>query len=160
MNKTFSACFGLVCLAVASALVAAPAPKLILPAVPELGTNIRSLPDMLSWQLVSRTQVLPCFEVTVGQTDYTVAVEGKKHRVAWVSSQATMFVTPENFSVRTKVGDVVAKYPNKLVEEEGFGSFVPLPSGWNALVVREGKLDPNARVLLFFKRDVVPERTE
>ncbi|MBE2213444.1 MAG: hypothetical protein IAE82_06200 [Opitutaceae bacterium] len=143
-----------------AALAAAPAPKLILPAVPELGTTIRALPDMLSWQLVSRTQVLPCFEVTVGQTDYTVAVEGKKHRVAWVSSQATMFVTPENFSIRTKVADVLAKYPDKLVQEEGFGGFVPLPSGWNALVVREGKLDPNARVILYFRRAVTPEPTE
>lgn len=158
--KHVSAWFALVCLVAATAFAAAPAPKLILPAVPELGTNIRALPDLLSWQLVSRTQVLPCFEVTVGQTDYTVAVEGKKHRVAWVSSQASLFVTPENFSVRTKVADVLAKFPDTMVQEEGFGSFVPLPSGWNALVQREGKVDPNARVILFFRRDVVPAKTE
>lgn len=129
------------------------APRVNLPTVPELGTTIRSLPDMLSWQLVSRTKVLPCFEIQVGDTEYTVAVEGKKHRVVWVSSQATMFVTPENFSIRTKVSDVLAKYPNAVVDEEGFGSFVPLPSGWSALLVREGKVDPNSRVLLFFKRE-------
>lgn len=152
--------FSALCLAAVAAFAAAPAPKLILPAVPELGTNIRAIPDLLSWQLVSRSQVLPCFDVTVGSTDYTVAFEGKKRRIVWVSSQATMFVTPENFSIRTKVGDLLAKYPNALVEEEGFGSFIPLPSGWSALVMREGKLDPNAKVILFFRRDVVPAKTE
>jgi hypothetical protein len=136
------------------------AAKLILPEVPALGTALRTLPDLLSWQLVSRTSVLPCFDVTVGQIDYTVAVERKKRRVVWVSTQGTMFVSPENFSVRTKVSDVLAKYPDALVTEEGFGSFVPLPSGWSALVVREGKLDPDARVQLFFKRDVPPEPKE
>ena len=158
--KKVTAWFGLFCLATVAALAAPQAPKLILPAVPELGTTLRNVPDLLSWQLVSRTQVLPCFDVTVGQNDYTVAFEGKKRRVVWVSSQATMFVTPENFSIRTKVADVLAKYPNALVDEEGFGSFVPLPSGWSALVVREGKLDPNARVILFFKREVAPAKAE
>ena len=153
---TWIACL---CLAVLTAYGApAVAPRVNLPAVPELGTTIRSLPDMLSWQLVSRTRVLPCFEIQVGNTEYTVAVEGKKHRVVWVSSQATMFVTPENFSIRTKVSDVLAKYPNAVVEEEGFGSFVPLPSGWSALLVREGKVDPNSRVLLFFKRELEPKK--
>ncbi len=156
MKKVFwIACLSLVTVA----LFAAPAsPRLNLPAVPELGTTLRSLPDQLSWQLVSRSKVLPCFDIQVGDTAYTVAVEGKKHRVVWVSSQATMFVTPEKVSIRTRVGDLLATYPNKLVEEEGFGSYVPLPSGWSALVVREGKLDPNARVSLFFKREVAPEK--
>lgn len=158
--KKITLSIGFLCLAAAALFAAPAAPKLTLPSVPELGTNIRALPDMLSWQLVSRTQVLPCFEATVGPSDYTIAVEGKKHRVAWVSSQATMFVTPENFSIRTKVGDVLAKFPDTLVEEEGFGSFVPLPSGWNALVVREGKLDPNTRVILFFKRESAPVKKE
>lgn len=163
--KKVSAWIGILCFVAVAAFAAAPAPKLILPAVPELGTTIRTVPDLLSWQLVRGTStegatVLPCFDVTVGQIDYTVAVEGKKHRVVWVSSQATMFVTPENCSVRTKVGDLMAKYPNTLVVEEGFGSYVPLPSGWNALVLREGKLDPAARALLYFKREAAPQKKE
>ncbi len=136
------------------------ATKLTLPSVPELGTTLRTLPDLLSWQLVSRTSVLPCFDVTVELIDYTVAIDGKKKRVVWVSTQATQFVSPENFSIRTKVGDLMAKFPNAVVTEEGFGSFVPLPSGWSALVQREGKIDPNARVQLFFKREVAPEKKE
>ena len=146
------------CLSALTVFGAPPAPRVPLPAVPELGTQLRSLPDLLSWQLVTRDKVLPCFDVAVGDVDYTVAVEARKRRVVWVSSQATMFVTPENLSIRTKVADVLAKYPNQLVEEEGFGSFVPLPSGWSALLVREGKMDPNARVILFFKRAVEPEK--
>lgn len=149
-----SLCFA----AVVAVFAAPPAPRVNLPSVPELGTTIRSLPDMMSWQLVSRSKVLPSFDITVGDVDYTVAIQGKKHRVVWVSSQATMFVTPENFSIRTKVSDVLAKYPDALVNEEGFGSFVPLPSGWSALVLREGKLDPNARVQLFFRREVDPAK--
>ena len=152
---TWIACVFLAALGLSGAPAA---PRLNLPAVPELGTTIRSLPDLLSWQLVSRSRVLPCFDITVGNVDYTVAVEGKKHRVVWVSTQATMFVTPENFSVRTRVGDLLDKYPKALVEEEGFGSFVPLPSGWSALVLREGKLDPNAKVQLFFRREVQAQK--
>lgn len=145
----------LFCLAASTVFAA---PRLMLPAVPELGTTLRSVPDMLSWQLVSRSHVLPCFDVTVGQVDYTVAFEGKRRRVVWVSTQGTMFVSPENLSVRTRVGELLERYPGALVEEEGFGSFVPLPSGWSALVQREGKVDPNARVLLFFRREVAPAK--
>lgn len=150
--------FPMLCLAAAVAFAAPAAPRLSLPEVPELGTTIRALPDLMSWQLVNRTRVLPCFDITVGDTDYVVAIEGKKHRVVWVSTQSPMFVTPEKVSVRTKVGDLLAQYPDKLVNEEGFGSFVPLPSGWSALVLREGKLDPNAHVQLFFRRDVAPQK--
>ena len=142
-------CFSLVSLSVS----AIDRPRLSLPDVPKLGSQLRDLPKTQAVELVNSGTLAPSYTVEVKGIEYVIAVSRDSGNVLFVSTESGKFKTPEGFAMTNTIGELLAKHPDGKRTETGWGSYVLFPSGWAAFETVDGTHDPKSHVRFFFRRE-------
>lgn len=133
-----------------------PLPRLPLSKLPELNSILQNLPEPRGGDLVNSGTIAHSYEVIVDEIPWRVAVQMKSPglgRVIMLKTLSPRFTSADGATTQTLVSDLKAKYPSSLYHEQGWGSWIELPSGISAfLCVEESKLTPESRVEFFFSR--------
>lgn len=87
--------------------------------------------------VVSPSQTYDSYKLTAGDTQFTVGYDSKK-RIRWISTVDASFSTPDKIRVGDSLAKVLAVAPGGIRAEVGWAWFVPLPSGWNAMISKPG----------------------
>ena len=136
----------------ALALNAAQPASIALPSVPELGDTLRDLPKAQTLELANSGALAPSYSAEIDGIEYFIAVS-KDSKVILIWTKSEKFKTPEGFAIGNTIGELLGKFPQGKRKENGWGSYVLLPSGWGAFEALDGNHNPESRILHFFKRD-------
>lgn len=134
--------------------------------VPRLHERLHDLPPACVVTVAASAQTWPAYDARVGDVRFIVGVDANA-RVRFVATRDPNFVSPEGLRVGDHAVRAEAAAPAAaVVREVGWGHYIPLPSGWNALIddsrMDGGTVDlnlgtkpltPDARVTMFFMRD-------
>ena len=129
--------------------------------LPKLGDVLADLPEARTGTLVSPSQTYKSYKTVIDGVEYTLGID-RESRVRYVATTDAAF-RADGLKMGDSMEAVMRAAPGaSLVMENGWGSFVPLPSGWRAFLddgteccpnLGTAPLKPTARVTMFFLRD-------
>lgn len=129
--------------------------------LPKLGAVLADLPEATTGTLVSPSQTYKSYKTVVDGVEYTLGVDDE-HRVRYVATTDASFRI-DGLKMGDSMDAVMRAAPGATVRmENGWGSYVELPSGWRAFLddgteccpnLGTAPLKPTARVTMFFLRD-------
>jgi hypothetical protein len=122
--------------------------------LPTLGSILRVKRDSNELLMVASAQMYPMYEVTAEGLDITVCVDSV-HRIRWVSTADTDFVSPEGLRVGDPIERALVAADAGVISEPGWAWYVRLPSGWNARVA--GVVETRDGPRLFFPQHDAPD---
>lgn len=128
-------------------------PRISLAELPGIGAVLSNLPDSRISTLVNSGTMAPTYDTKIKGIDYIVAVSREKHEVLFVSTESQKFRTPDGFSMASSFREILARFPQGKRHEEGWGTYVLLPSGWGAFWTIQGPEDLELRPRFFFRRE-------
>lgn len=107
-------------------------------------------------QIIGAASLGDVFHIERNGIFYLVAID-RSGLISYIETRDGSFRTPEGFSVGTSLGELPWDCASKVRKESGWGFFVPLASGWNAVFTQgdsmtEGTLSSEAPIEWFFKR--------
>jgi hypothetical protein len=134
--------------------------------LPRLHERLRHLPESDVNTLVSSGQFWPAYYIQIATVKFTLAIDDES-RVRFVATSDARFRSPEGLIIGDSRDAAEAAADGRALEvERGWGHYVELPSGWNALLddsrvspdaelnlnLGTRDLSKNARITMFFKR--------
>ena len=102
--------------------------------------------------LVNPSQFEKAYEVIVDSITYIVTLSDK-NLINRISTADNKFKTPDGFKVNDAYSEIAKKIPDqKVTDYRGWGKFIRLPSGWNAVFDYKEQINSNSKIQFFFKK--------
>ena len=105
--------------------------------------------------MTSSADIENLYGITVDRIEFEVAID-QQSRINYIQTDSKYFVTTEGVSIKS-LFQQVQKINIKIVHYPGWCSYVPLPSGWNAVFIigdnlTEPRPNDTTKVIFFFRK--------